>query len=110
MSSIKEARAKAAFTLTAAIARAHPDLSAARIGAAIYDLQRAAVSLHRRYEAACSYQWANTDAYERRTEKLETFAAKRAQGVVGLTVEHQRDPRGWPIIVKLDGVEIGRLG
>jgi hypothetical protein len=27
-----------------------------------------------------------------------------------LTVEHQRDPRGWPLILKLNGVEMGRLG
>lgn len=74
----------------------------------VRQLAKIARSLHGRYEAACSYEWANTPAYERRTERLEVHAAQIGEAL-GVTVEHQRDPRGWPVIVKGFGHEL-RLG
>jgi hypothetical protein len=96
----------------ARIAAECPELSPHRVTSVVMDLQHMAASLHKRYEAACSYEWANTPAYERRTERMEAKAADLApfQTMGRLTVEHQRDPRGWPLILKLNGVEIGRLG
>ena len=100
------------LTHVARIAAECPELSPHRVATTVMDLQRMAASLHKRYEAACSYEWANTPAYERRTERMEAKAAAFApfQTMGKLTVEHQRDPRGWPLILKLRGVEIGRLG
>ena len=100
------------LTHAARIAAECPELSPHRIATTVRDLQKLAASLRKRYEAACSYEWANTPAYERRTERMEAKAAEFAPfNTMGrLTVEHQRDPRGWPLILKLRGVEIGRLG
>ncbi len=75
---------------------------------AVYDLQRLARSLHRRYEAQCSYQWADTAAYSTRTDNMEAKAVKIG-AEIGIAVELQRDPRGWPVIVKIAGREV-RLG
>ena len=67
-------------------------------------LQKIAVSLHKRYEADCSYQWADTDAYRARTERLE-FKAGELVEALGLKIQHQRDPRGWPLILNVAGAE-----
>lgn len=101
---------EAMLTLCAEIVRMSPTLPTYRAVRAVQDLQRVAARLHRRYEAACSYEWAATEAYERRTERLEADAASIAANLPGLTVEPQRDPRGWPLILKMNGVELGRLG
>jgi hypothetical protein len=100
------------LTHAARIAAECPELSPHRIALLVLNLQSIAASLHKRYEAACSHEWANTPAYERRTERLEAKAAELApfQTMGRLTVEHQRDPRGWPLILKLNNAEIGRLG
>lgn len=75
-------------------------------------LAKAAKSLQKRYENECSYEWADTDAYRKRTENLEKKAAELFKSL-GLpescTMELQGDPRGWPlrfVIPKLgaDGV------
>lgn len=87
-----------------------PDTPRLNIVAFVQAAQGYAAQLHKRYEAMCSYEWANTDKYERRTEKLEALVAALAVNLPGVTVEHQRDPRGWPVIVKLHNTEIGRLG
>jgi hypothetical protein len=67
-------------------------------------LQRVAVSLHHRYEAACNGIGDGseevTQAFDRRTEKLEWKAGQLGEEI-GLTIDHQRDPRGWPLIVKI---------
>ena len=96
--------------LAARLGRACPTLPAVTVADTVHGLARLAASLHRRYEAACSYQYANTEKYERATERREAKARDLAAKIPGLTVEHQRDPRGWPLILKLDGEEIGRLG
>ena len=98
----------ACLEVAVVIARKQPDLLAFRIARTIHDLQRIGRQLHRRYEASCSYQWADSDAYRRRTEQLELkVAAVAVSGQV--SVELQRDPRGWPIIIQVDGVEL-RIG
>ena len=63
----------------------------------ILKLASIAQSLQRRYAAACSYQWADTDTYRRRTKNLEKKAADLALGL-GLDMTFQPDPRGWPLI------------
>lgn len=63
-------------------------------------LIRAAGSLHKRYEAACSYSWASTEAYETATARKEKAVAALLQPF-GIDVEFQRDPRGAAIKLKL---------
>lgn len=75
-------------------------------------LAKGARSLHKRYENECSYQWADTDAYRKRTENLEKkLAALFAELNLpdNCTMEIQGDPRGWPLIFTIDGRE-HRLG
>jgi len=71
-------------------------------------LGKLASSLHKRYEADCSYQWADTDQYRARTAKLEAQAQAIAKEMA-IGLEFQRDPRGYPFIVKLGNYET-RLG
>lgn len=92
------------------IAQELPGASPHRIANTLQNLQIIAASLHRRYEAACSYEWANTDKYIRATERLEGKALVTATAIPGLSLEFQHDPRGWPLILKLNDVELGRLG
>lgn len=66
------------------------------IAANLMKIYKIAKSLHKRYENACNYAWASEPAYVRRTEQLEKHAADLGQEL-GLTVEHQRDPRGAPL-------------
>jgi len=64
-----------------------------------YDaLARMAESLRKRYEATCSYPWANTPAYEKRTETAERklLAEVAALGLHGYL---QSDPRGATLYV-----------
>lgn len=63
-------------------------------------LIRAAGSLHKRYEAACSYPWASTEAYETATARKE-IAVAMLMKPFGIDVEFQRDPRGAAIKLKL---------
>jgi hypothetical protein len=63
-------------------------------------LIRAATSLHRRYEAACSYEWACTEAYERGTERKED-AVRKMLAPHGIACEFGSDPRGAPVTLKL---------
>ena len=79
-----------------------------RVARAIHDLHKIGQQLHRRYENQCNYIWATTDKYERRTTKLEQDAADIAASA-RITIAHQRDPRGWPIIIYINGKEI-RIG
>lgn len=98
----------ASLEVAVTLGREHPDLTAYRIAAAVHDLARLGRQLHRRYEASCSYEWACTDRYERQTERLEAKVSERAKAV-GIAVELQRDPRGWPLILRIAGQE-HRLG
>lgn len=84
-------------------------------------LQRAGATLHTRYEAACSYEWADTPEYERHTEKREATLLRTAKdwGMnittdcnerrPGVWVRLQTDPRGWPVVLYINGRE-HRLG
>lgn len=64
--------------------------------------------LHKRYKAARSYQWADTDAYRDRTERLERKALSVA-AEAQLKVSFQQDPRGWPVIITFEQNDL-RLG
>lgn len=100
----------AALDLAAMIARNVPaDRVATKdIGPNVSKLGRIASSLHKRYEAACSYAWADTDMYAQATEALEAKATALG-AVLGIEVTHQRDPRDWPVICKVGDRET-RLG
>lgn len=86
------------------IMRDIPESKLYEVSRAVYDLQKIAAQLHKRYEAACSYQWACTEKYERKTEKLESMAQEIGAGI-GITVGHQHDPRGWPLVLIIGGRE-----
>lgn len=79
-------------------------------------LAKAAKSLHKRYENECSYEWADTDRYRKRTENLERHIAELFAGLKlpsDCTMEIQGDPRGWPLIFTLQtshGPREHRLG
>lgn len=51
---------------------------------AVSKLQRLARSLHKRYGAKCSYQWADNDVYRKRTASLEKKAHELAVSQGGL--------------------------
>lgn len=94
----------AMLELTGAILRDIPESKLYVVTRAVYDLQKIAGQLHKRYEAACSYEYANTDRYNKRTENLESKAVSIGKEI-GVTIGHQRDPRGWPLIVAIGNEE-----
>ncbi len=100
---------EAMLNLTAEVSRVNTKVKMYEIPRAVAKLQRIASSLHKRYEAACSYEWANTEAYEKRTERLEWKAGELAEAI-GVQVEFQRDPRGWPMSIKTLGGYETRIG
>lgn len=61
-------------------------------------LARAAESLRKRYEAECSYEWADTEAYRKRTETQERNLVARVEAL-GLHAYIQSDPRGATLYV-----------
>lgn len=72
----------------------------------VQSLAVAAKSLQKRYENECSYEWADTDRYRKRTENLEKkigelFAALNLPAEC--TMEIQGDPRGWPLKFIISG-------
>jgi len=91
-----------------ALGRAKQNLTAYRMAKAVVDLGKIARQLHRRYEASCSYEWATTHRYQSRTDRLEDRATTIA-AQIDVTVEFQRDPRGWPLILRFGDNEL-RLG
>jgi hypothetical protein len=86
----------------------NPDATPYRLAKAIHDLQKTGEQLHRRYVADCSYQYADTDKFRRRTEVLEDQAHETAANA-RLTLGFQRDPRGWPLIITINNREY-RIG
>ena len=64
----------------------------------VLSLARAAESLRKRYEAACSYQWADTDEYRAKTERAENRIIERVKAL-GLHAYLQTDPRGATLYV-----------
>jgi hypothetical protein len=112
------ARLLAGLTIAAKVAQGKPQLSPYEIARDIRAITQLAIKLHKRYKAACNYEWATTDAYERRTDKLEVKAQQHADAL-GVILEFQHDPRGWSLILyktwDIDGTseranQLGRLG
>lgn len=99
---------EAVCTLIAEVARYSSTVKTYDIPRNFIKLQKLASSLHKRYEAACSYEWTDTEAYRARTEALENKALRLAEDL-GIGLEIQGDPRGWPFIVRVGGAET-RLG
>jgi hypothetical protein len=108
MTSVSEARMKAHLDLTGDIMRTNAEAKLYNVTHTVLELGKLAKSLHKRYENACNYQWATTDKYERATERMEEKAVKLGQAI-GITIDLQRDPRGWPLICRINMVE-HRLG
>ena len=68
------------------------------LGRDVLEMQAVARELHHLYENACNCGL--TPAQEKRQERLETRAAYiAAMAKLPLMCQHQRDPRGWPLIV-----------
>lgn len=122
------------LTVAAQLSRDLPGTSAYQWARFVYQANTMAASLQRRYEAACSYAWATTDAYTKRTESLEhklvrlcaqagfqvveNWAITGDGGAFRLTDEElakgtycalQTDPRGWSLILRFGG-RVDRLG
>lgn len=108
MTKERNQRLMAQMELVGDIIRTNSDAKLYHVTRAIYDLGAIAKALHKRYENSCNYQWACTDKYERRTETLEAKAQAIGEEI-GVTIGHQRDPRGWPLIVRIGTTE-HRLG
>ena len=86
------------------LAHQNPEATPYRIARAVHDLQKMGQQLHRRYEAACSYPSASTEDYEKRTTRLEDKAHDTAANA-RIALAYQRDPRGWPLIITINGSE-----
>lgn len=108
MRNINHERIKAQLELTGDIMRSNAEAKLYDVVRNVQELATLAKSLHRRYEAACSYKWANTDKYRKCTENMENNAVKLASDI-GLTLGLQTDPRGWPFILRVGMIE-HRLG
>lgn len=100
----------AALDLAAKIARTVPPktIQTSDIGYNVSKLSRLAVSLHKRYEAACNYPHAATEVYENTTKSLEARALEVARKL-GIKLEFNRDPRGWPFLIVVGDYDL-RLG
>lgn len=90
------------------LAHQNPDATPYRLARAVHDLHKIGQQLHRRYEASCSYPYASTEAYERRTTRLEDQAHEAASNA-RISLAFQRDPRGWPLIITINDRDY-RLG
>lgn len=105
---INQERILAQLNVVAEIVKTNPDCKIYNVTRDVANLAKIARSLHKRYEASCSYEWATTDKYNRATDRLEDKA--QSIGInLGVTIGLQRDPRGWPVIVKT-GLYETRLG
>ncbi len=102
--------AKVKFEVTVALGEQCPQLDWRTRYDLVDYLQRASAILHTRYENACSYAWASTEQYERQTASREAciLATLREHGLADCA-EFQTDPRGWPLVLRLNGREY-RLG
>src|ERR1700761_5474965 len=88
-----------AMPALAAHCREITDLPNHMLAGKVHQLVKLARGLHKRYEAACSYQWATTEKYSKRTGTMEHEAMHLAMDL-GLEIEFQSDPRGWPVILR----------
>lgn len=89
---------QAAINLAALISQNDNTRPPFSVSIGCYDLAKMAGNLHKRYENACNYEWASGEKYDRATERLEQKAFKLAEKL-GVKLELQTDPRGWPFIV-----------
>lgn len=99
---------KNTLTVAATLAQHLPGNTPWEIAAFVEDLDKMGAALRRRYEAQCSYEWANTEAYEKRTDKMEAKLQNMATEFVkgtSIGVKLQRDPRGWPVVIGICGSE-----
>lgn len=111
---------KAKTVATGAIIRTMPDKMPIHASRIVDYFQRAGAYLHTRYECSCNGMdrqgRVTGKAFIARTDKLEHSLLANAQ-LYGFSVVPdeapsialQRDPRGWPIILTLQGREY-RLG
>ena len=99
----------ACLEAAALAARQNPEPSAYRIARSIHDLHKLGRALHRRYEADCSYAYADTPKYRKRTSIIEDHVCDAA-AAARLTVGFQRDPRGWPLVLVFSGNAEIRIG
>lgn len=67
-------------------------------------LQKLAVSLRKRYENMCNYQWASGDVFEAHTSRLEKRVIELS-AELGVKSDAQRDPRGASVCLKLGTVD-----
>lgn len=72
------------------------------IASGVVELQGIASALHRRYEEACNTQL--TEAQEKATARMETNAFTLCEKL-GIKLEINRDPRGWPLICRIGKFE-----
>lgn len=108
MESVNEQRAISQLNLVAEIVRTNEAAKIYNVTRNVHTLAKLAKSLHKRYENMCNFSWANESKYERRTITLEGQAVILADEI-GVKIEFQRDPRGWPLIIKAGPYET-RLG
>lgn len=105
---MKKEQIEAMMQLVAEIVRSDETERIYNVVRAVQELAKIARALHKRYENACCYEWANTEKYEKATNRLEAKASAIAEEI-NVTIGFQRDPRGWPLIVKAGRYET-RLG
>lgn len=81
-----------------------------RVATRLVQLKALARALRKRFANECSYQWADTDKYRARTERM----CEQAHEVFGLvaspacTMEINRDPRGAAIHIEVKTGIYGR--
>ena len=92
------------LALVSIVTRHNPKLYPVVIARNLAKLQRLSVTLRKRYEATCSYPWANEEKYLNQTEKYERKAQELGQEI-GLVIDHQQDPRGCALWFTLDDRE-----
>ena len=90
------------LTVAAALAQHMPHKKPCEIASFIEDLDKMGAALNRRYLASCNHKWATTEAYEKRTDKMEDKLCKMVADFSGVVVTLQRDPRGWPVVITID--------
>lgn len=95
---------EAMLNVVAEIVKTQPDCKIYTVTTNVMRLGSLARSLHKRYANQCSYPWANTEKYEAATDRMESRVISIA-AELGVQIGFQRDPRGWPIIVKSGAYE-----
>lgn len=91
-------------------ARQRPDIYVREIVSIVSRIGKVARQLHGRYEMECNGigQHVDEEKFYARTEQLQKHI-EEIGGEIDLKIEHQTDPRGWPVIVRVGEIET-RLG